>query len=132
MTAAQATPPPISSALYAQVSDIYLRDVGSHITLTFVRIWETPDDLFNTVDPSPLTEFRNYWNANMGGVPRDVAQLISGRRDYPFGGQASLSAICGSSAYGVVGYMVGSFPDPTTPTELLAGADYSSWLQRLS
>ena len=41
-------------ALYAQVSDVYLRDVDTRVELVFARIWETPDDLFNEVDPSPL------------------------------------------------------------------------------
>lgn len=103
-------------ALYGQVGDIYLRDVDTRVELVFVRIWDTPDDLFNEVDPSPLGEFRSVWNATMGGVQRDVAQLLSGRRDYPFGGQAYLSATCGASAYSVVGYAQGSFPDPTTPS----------------
>ena len=103
-------------ALWAQNSDIYLRDQDTHIELVFARIWETPDDLFNQVDPSPLSDFRAEWNANMGSVQRDVAQLISGRRDYPFGGQAFLSTLCGSSAYGVVGYIQGFFPDPSKPS----------------
>ena len=62
---------------------------------TFVRGFGVP--AADEVDPSPLGEFRSYWNANMGAVQRDVAQLLSGRRDYPFGGQAYLSAMCGSS-----------------------------------
>ena len=105
-------------SLYGQVSDIYLRDQDTWVELTFVRIWETPDDLFNDVDPSPLGDFRSYWNANMGAVQRDVAQLLSGRRDYPFGGQAYLSSMCGGSGYGVVGYAQGAFPDPTKPSPL--------------
>ncbi len=100
--------------LYAQLSDIYIREVDTRVELSFVRIWDDPNDLFNDVDPSPLGDFRSYWNSNMGAVQRDVAQLISGRRDYPFGGQAYLNALCGSSAYSVVGYMLGFFPDPST------------------
>ena len=103
-------------ALYGQVSDIYVRDADTRVELVFARIWDQPDDLFNDVDPSPLTDFRNYWNSNMGGVSRDVAQLLSGRRDYPFGGQAYLSSLCGLNAYGVVGYAQGAFPDPTIPS----------------
>ncbi|MBW2275301.1 MAG: hypothetical protein JRG96_18700 [Deltaproteobacteria bacterium] len=103
-------------ALWAQNSDIYLRDQDTHIELTYARIWDQPDDLFNQVDPSPLSDFQSEWNANMGAVPRDVAQLLSGRRDYPFGGQAYLSAMCGANAYGVVGYIQGFFPDPSKPS----------------
>ena len=103
-------------ALYAQVSDIYLRDVDTWIELVYARLWDDPDDLFNVVDPSPLPDFRNHWNAYMSGVERDVAQLLSGRRDYPFGGQAYLSALCGGAGYSVVGYALGFFPDPSEPS----------------
>ncbi len=104
------------TAMYGEVSDLYMRDVDTRVELVFARLWDNPDDLFNDVDPSPLPEFRNYWNANMGSVQRDVAQLLSGRRDYPFGGQAYLSELCTSSAYSVVGYAMGFFPDPSMPS----------------
>jgi len=103
-------------SLYAEVSDVYLRDQDVHVELVFARLWDDPNDLFNDVDPSPLGDFRSYWNANMGSVQRDVAQLLSGRRDYPFGGQAYLSTLCGASAYSVVGYALGFFPDPASPS----------------
>jgi Metallo-peptidase family M12 len=102
--------------LYARVSDIYIRDVGTRVELVYARLWDTPDDLFNVVEPSPLAEFRDTWNTTMSSVTRDAAQLISGRRDYPFGGQAYLSALCSSSAYSVVGYVLGFFPDPSRPS----------------
>jgi hypothetical protein len=103
-------------ALYAAVSDIYARDVNTRVELVYARLWDDPDDLFNIVDPSPLSDFQSYWNTNMGGVSRDVAQLLSGRRDYPFGGQAWVSSLCGGSAYSVVGYASGAFPDPDRPS----------------
>ncbi|MCH8853438.1 MAG: hypothetical protein IID41_12430 [Planctomycetes bacterium] len=99
--------------LYAVVNDIFLRDVNTRMVLTFVRLWDTPDDLFN--EPSPLGPFRQYWNENMGDVHRDVAQFLSGRRDMPYGGSAFLSVLCGSSAYSVVGYILGFFSDPAFP-----------------
>ncbi|MCZ6817031.1 MAG: M12 family metallo-peptidase, partial [Planctomycetota bacterium] len=102
--------------MYGQVSAIFARDVNVRVELVFVRIWDDPDDLFNDVDPSPLNEFRTYWNDNMDFVERGAAQLLSGRRDYPFGGQAYLSQLCTSSAYSVVGYAMGFFPDPTQPS----------------
>lgn len=100
--------------LYAEVSVIFLRDVDVWVDLVFARIWEEPDPFDGA---NPLPEFRDYWNANMGAVDRDVAQLLSGRRDYPFGGQASLSTLCNSSfGYSVVGYALGFFPDPSQPS----------------
>ena len=99
--------------LYAVVSDIYLRDVNTRMVLTFVRLWDTPDDLFN--GPSPLGPFRQYWNAMMGDVHRDLAQFLSGRRDLPYGGSAYLNALCGTNGYSVVGYVLGFFSDPALP-----------------
>ncbi|HYE01674.1 MAG TPA: M12 family metallo-peptidase, partial [Phycisphaerales bacterium] len=97
----------------AAINDIYLRDVGVHFVLTYVRIWDTPADLFN--EPDPLGPFRTHWNQNMGAVPRDVAHLVSGRRDLPWGGVAYVSALCGSAAYAVSGYANGFFADPSYP-----------------
>ncbi|MCH7872371.1 MAG: hypothetical protein IID33_11790, partial [Planctomycetes bacterium] len=102
------------TAMYAEVSAIYVSDVNTWMELTYVRLWDHWDDLFN--EPDPLRSFRNYWNANMGHVNRDVAQYLSGRRDLPWGGVAWLRSLCGSSGYSVVGYAVGATPDPSAPS----------------
>ena len=99
--------------LYAAVSDVYLRDVDARIELSFVRLWDNPLDLFN--EPNPLGPFRIYWNANMTHVHRDVAQFLSGRRDFPFGGAAYLSALCGAAGYSVVGYALGPLAEYDGP-----------------
>ncbi len=99
--------------MYGEVSAIYMRDVDMRIEVVYVRIWDNANDLFN--GPEPLFQFYPYWIANMGAVPRDAAQFFSGRRDFPFGGQAFLTQLCGTFHYGIVGYVVGSFPDPTKP-----------------
>jgi len=102
------------AALFGEVSDIYVRDVNARVDLTYVRIWDNWNDLFNQADP--LNAFRSYWNSNMQQVPRDLAQFLSGRRDLPYGGVAWLSAICSTSGYSVVGYALGFFPDPASPS----------------
>ena len=51
--------------LYATVSEIFLRDLNAYLQLNFVRLWDNPDDLFNVVDPTPIIEFRNYWQTQM-------------------------------------------------------------------
>jgi outer membrane protein assembly factor BamB len=99
--------------LYAVMSDIFMRDVNTRIEITFVRLWDTPDDLFN--QPDPLGSFRFHWNANMDDVNRDVAQFLSGRRDLPWGGVAYPSALCTGFAYSVVGYITGNFGSPGLP-----------------
>jgi Metallo-peptidase family M12 len=99
---------------YGEVSSIFQRDVDVRIEVVFVRIWTDPNDLFN--GPDPLSEFTVEWDANMGAVARDAAQLFSGRRDMPFGGQAFLSRLCDQFGFGITGYILGFLPDPTQPS----------------
>lgn len=100
--------------LFGAVSHVYLRDVNVWVELSYWRLWNTGNDLFN--EPNPLYEFRDYWNAFMGSVERDAAQFVSGRRNLPYGGIAWVGALCGNYAYSVVGYIVGSFPEPELPS----------------
>jgi len=100
--------------MYGAMSDIYMRDVDTRIQVVFVRIWTDPNDIVN--GPDPLSEFYSEWTATMGGVARDNAQFFSGRRDFPYGGAAYLSSICASFGYGVAGYALGFFPDPSKPS----------------
>ncbi len=97
-------------ALYGAVSDIYLRDVGARVELTYVRLWDQPADLFN--EPSPHVPFRDYWQTYMTHVPRDVAQLLTGRRDLPYGGISWLGGLCGTYGYSVAGLLSGGL-DPS-------------------
>ncbi|MGE3108567.1 MAG: M12 family metallo-peptidase [Phycisphaerales bacterium] len=97
--------------LYAQVSDIYIRDVNTRVVLSFVRLWDNPMDLFNTPD-DPLGAFRSFWNMNMQAVVRDTAQFLTGRRNLSAGGVAYVAALCGSNAYSWSGYTLGFFGDP--------------------
>jgi len=83
--------------------------------LNFVRLWDTPNDLFN--GPDPLRELRDEWLANMGFVERDAVQMLSGRRDIPWGGVAFGNSLCNpEGAYSFAGYTIGSFADPSTPS----------------
>lgn len=100
--------------IYGAISDIYLRDVGTTLSVTYVRLWDTPDDLFNQEDP--LEEFRDYWEDNMETVPRDVAQFLSGRTNFWYGGVAYLGSVCGRNGYSVSGYTLGYFADPENPS----------------
>lgn len=97
-------------SLYGAISSIYEREMGVRVQLSYLRLWQTPDDPFNS--PDPLYEFRDHWNATQQEVVRDVAQLLSGRRNLPYGGVAWLNAACGSFGYSVNGYLIGSFADP--------------------
>ncbi len=99
--------------LYAQVSDIYIRDVNTRVDLAYVRLWDTPSGLYPGEEP--LAVFRDYWNANMGSVARDVAQYCSGRRNLNAGGVAYLGGLCNNNSYSWIGYVAGFFADPSIP-----------------
>lgn len=102
------------AALYGAISAVYRRDTDAVISISYVRLATDPDDLFN--DPDPLYQFRDWWNANMADVHRDVAQLLTGRRNLPYGGVAWLNATCGDFGYSVNGYLIGAFGDPYVPS----------------
>ncbi len=102
-------------ALYGAVSDVYLRDVNARFELSFVRLWDDPDDIVN--GPDPIGEFRAVWNDTMQAVERDTAQMLSGRRDYPYGGSAWVGVLCNlEMGYSVVGYILGFFDDAVLPS----------------
>lgn len=98
------------TALYAAIDDVYRRECGVRIQLSYVRLWTTEADPYQ--DPDPLGQFRDVWEAEQGSVVRDVAQLLTGRRNLPYGGVAWLNAACGSFGYSVCGYLIGQFADP--------------------
>ena len=99
---------------FAAISDIYIRDVNAYFEVVYIRLWDQPDDLFNSSDP--LSEMNAYWEANEGKIARDSAFFFSGRRDLAYGGIAFLNALCTNLGYGVSGYILGYFPDPTLPS----------------
>ena len=90
---------------FGLISDIYERDANTFVELTYVRLWEDEDDLFN--QESPLNAFREYWNKNMQEVDRNLAQFFSGRSNLPYGGVAYIEAINEDWGYSVVGYLMG-------------------------
>lgn len=98
-------------ALYGANSYILERDCNTRLKLSYIRIFESADDFYN--EPNPLEPFRNEWNANQKSVTRDLAQLLTGRRNLPYGGVAWLNAACTNYGYSVSGYMIGSFADST-------------------
>jgi hypothetical protein len=103
-----------AAALYGAVGAIYDRDVSTRVQLVYLRLFDDPDDLFNEQDP--LGPFRDWWNENQGKVERDLAHLLTGRRNLPYGGVAWLNAACGSFGYAVNGYLIGRFADPFAPS----------------
>lgn len=103
-----------ASFVYAGVDEVFRRDMNARTPMTFLRIWDTEDDLFN--EPDPLTSLQSWWNANMTDVERDAVQFFSGRRDLPYGGIAFLSSLCSGGHYSVVGYAMGASGDLSVPS----------------
>jgi len=83
---------------------IYERDVEITYEITTILVRTSEPDPYSTNDPgSLLSQFRSQWNQNHGGIPRDVAQLFTGKNlDGSVIGIAFVGVICGSSSYGVV------------------------------
>jgi hypothetical protein len=92
--------------MYGAVSDIFIRDINVRVDITYVRLWPV-----GNVPYTPgLNAFQSHWQNQMQSVPRDVAQMFSGRADMP-GGVAWLNSICNSTAYSFCGNAVGFFID---------------------
>jgi len=100
-----------ASLLTAAASSIYERDMELKIALNYIRVWNTSNDPYTKFTTSAaLTEFKDYWNANMGSVGRAFAHLLSAKD--MGGGRAYIQGLCNSSSYGVDGDNTGSFPYP--------------------
>ena len=117
-----------ASAAYAiillgAVSEIYARDTNTRLLVSFLRVWESDSDPYN---PNGIFElhdqFRSHWVGNHGDVERDIAHLLSGRFDLPYGGIAWVGVVCNTAwGYGVSGYLAGTFPYP------LQDNDWGNW-----
>jgi hypothetical protein len=96
--------------LVAGSDEIYRRDAGVQLRISYTRFWSTTDPWTSTTTGAQLGEFRNHWLANMSGVSRDVAHFMSARG--LGGGIAYLNAVCNNLGYAVSANMSGSFPTP--------------------
>jgi len=114
-----------ASAAYAltlmgAASSIYRRDLNVTLRIVFLRLWETESDPYRVCGAFTLLfRFRDYWNANMSGVERDLAHLLSARVFPEAAGVASLGGLCasteggtGPSPYGISTRLNGYFPMP--------------------
>ena len=91
-------------AVMNAVELIYARDVKISYRVTQYLIQTTNTNKYSSADPNTrLVQFRDWWNANQGSVPRDVAHLMSGApMNNGLIGIAYYAVICNtSSAYGI-------------------------------
>ena len=96
-----------ATILIGAASEIYRRDVFTALKIVFLRVWAENNDPWND---GGLSEFVNFWNANMQDVDRNVAHFLSG---HPGGGVAYLPGVCQAGFdYGYSSGMNGYFPYP--------------------
>ena len=99
------------ATLWGAMTEIYTRDVNTTLTVVWTRLWTTTDPWNSGNTTDQLFQYRDYWQANMGSVQRDLGHFISGRG--LGGGVAWLPGICGGQfAYGLSANMNGFFPYP--------------------
>ncbi len=89
------------ASLFAQMNVMYERDLKVRLLqgTTFLRT--TSNDPWTGgsggADFTKLNEFRNYWVANYGTVPRAIAALISGKQSSGASGIAFINALCSTN-----------------------------------
>lgn len=83
-----------------QVNGIFENEVNLSIELSYQSVWASSSDPYTSSTTSGvLDQFRSYWNANQGSVPRDVAHLFSGRTYSDAAGRAWLDVVCNNPGY---------------------------------
>ncbi len=97
--------------LFAAMSAIYERDVGTVLQVAHLSLWSGgPDsDPWTATDTmGGLNAFMDDWRANHGSVSRTVAHFLSGKRTG--GGVAYVGVLCSNSfGYGFTGSINGQF-----------------------
>lgn len=88
--------------LMSPVSAIYVRDVNVKLVVTYLRVWETSADPYPDANSSNtlLNAFKDYWNANMSSVSRNLAHMIT-TRPGGLGGIAWVNVLCASPTNGL-------------------------------
>ncbi|MFZ1684732.1 MAG: thrombospondin type 3 repeat-containing protein, partial [Candidatus Zixiibacteriota bacterium] len=96
--------------LMGAVSAIYIRDLNIRMAIAFARLWPSGGEPFGPYD---LGGFRNYWRANEDTSGLNIVHLFSGKRDITsYAGVAYISNTCDGNAYGICGFLNGSFSTP--------------------
>lgn len=99
------------NTLVGAMTEIFQQETGVAFEIGYLRLWTGTDPYSADSSGGALGELRGYWNANMGGTPRSLAHMLSGRG--LGGGIAYLGVACNTSfAYAVMGNMGGYFPYP--------------------
>ena len=98
--------------LVAAVSDRYLTDVQTTLSIAYLGVYSDPGDPWTSQDGGGnaadlLDEFRNAWNSSGWPAPADLAHFVSGAS--LGGGIAYLNVLCNQGfGYGVSGNINGN------------------------
>ncbi|HEX2163930.1 MAG TPA: M12 family metallo-peptidase, partial [Thermoanaerobaculia bacterium] len=66
--------------LFAYISTLYSREIGTSLEVSHLSIWDSPSDPWTQTSPScGMYEFGRFWNNNRGSVDRTVAHFLSGK-----------------------------------------------------
>lgn len=101
--------------LIAAVSEIYQRDLGAKLKLSFVRTWPNGGEPFGAND---ISSFSGFWFADPDAGRYRVHQLLSGRRDLGYGGIGYVNDPCWDLGYSIAGLLLGSFTAPPPMSDL--------------
>ncbi|MFG0251888.1 MAG: M12 family metallo-peptidase [Phycisphaerales bacterium JB038] len=93
-------------------AEIYSRDFNIGLQVSYLRVWADANDPWDQGNMGDqLTQFRDYWQANMQDVDRHLAHYLSTRN--LGGGVAWVSVICNAPwSYSLAGNLAGYFPYP--------------------
>lgn len=90
--------------IIARCAAIYENQCNVTFQIPYYLVWQTSSDPYTSTDPSGrLNQIRTWWNANQGGVHRDLVHTFTGANiNGNVIGVAYLSAVCGNNGYGMV------------------------------
>lgn len=85
----------------------YGSELNITIRVVFQHTWTTADPFTGGNTDQLLTSFKNYWNANYGGVSRNAAHLFTGKSYAQSQGYAYIGVVCSNPAfaYGLSGHV---------------------------
>ncbi len=115
--------------IIARCSAIYENQCNVTFQIPYYLIWTTSADPYTSSNPGTrLTQIRNWWQSNQGGVHRDLVHAFTGvNLDGSVIGVAYLSAVCGSNGYGLVqSRYTGSINSRTALTAHEIGHNFSA------
>ncbi len=102
-------------------SQVYNNDIDARLPVSYLRLWTDTDPWNQTDMGAQLGEYRDYWQANMSAVSRDIGHNLNGRG--LGGGVAWVGVACmwQDWAYGLSSGIGYGFPYP------LVDHDHGNW-----